>query len=152
MAFERVTDIVEHAKQFHRQLSALYGQLAVTAEREKIRILLNYMSRHEQHLVECLGGYEKDAAQKVLGTWFKFVPEMPKCKCFECVDLKPDMSVDQIIETALRVDRCLLKFYAEAAEKAVVPEVKDLFSKLVEMEKHKETERLRNALAYDEEA
>ena len=152
MAFERVTDIVEHAKQFHRKLGKLYEQLADAAAKEKVRILLNYMSRHEQQLVECLAGYEKDAAAKVLGTWFKFAPAMPKCECFECVDLKPDMTVEQIIETALRVDHCLLKVDAEASEKAVVPEVKDLFSKLVEMEKKKETESLRNALAYDEEA
>jgi rubrerythrin len=152
MSFETTRDILEHAKKFHKQLGELYGRISLTADKERIKILLTYMSRHEQRLVECLSGFESDAAKKVLNTWFKFAPEMPKCKCFECVDLKPDMDIDHVIEAAMKVDRCLIRFYEEASEKASIPEVKDLFARLLEMEKEEETKCLRNALAYDEEA
>lgn len=152
MAFQRTRDILEHAKSFHEQLSAFYGRLSDTAAKDRIKVLLNYMSRHEQHLVEALSGLESDAARKVLDTWFKFGPEMPACTCFECMDLQPDMTLEQITQAALKVDRCLVDFYRQAVEKAVSQDVKDLFTRLLEMEQKEETECLKNALWYAQEA
>ena len=151
MAFSRVRDILDRARVFHEQLSGFYANMEKTADREKSRILLNYMSRHEQNMVECLARYEKEAANRVLDTWFKFPPEMKECRCFECVDLKPSMSLDDIIDVALKVDQCLLKLYSETAEKSNSQEVRDLFRKLLELEQKEETECLRNALHYEQE-
>ncbi len=151
MAFETVRDIIEHARHFHNRLSEFYQQLSSASEKEKIRILLNYMSRHEQNMAECLTRYEKESARKLLDTWFKFPPEMAGCKCFECVQWRPDMSVNEIIDLAMKVDACLISLYRKTAEKAVSQEIKDLFTKLLEMEQKEETNALRNALNYDEE-
>ena len=149
MAFERVIDILDHAKKFHQALGNLYQQVGVQSGKEKLRILLNYMARHEAHLAECLAGLESDAAKRILHTWFKYPPEMPSCKCFECIDLKPDMEVEEIVEAAMKVDRCLINLYTETAQKAATDEVKDFFRRLLDLEKKEETECLRNALAYD---
>ncbi len=151
MAFERVRDILNHAKDFHRRLGEFYAQCGAGADREKVRILLNYMSRHEANLAECLAMYEREAAARILDTWFKYPPEMPTCRCFECIRLEPDMGVDEIVEAALKVDACLLDLYRRTAEQSVSREVRDLFNELVEREKKEETECLRNALTFDEQ-
>lgn len=151
MAFERTRDVLDYAKKFHRDLSGFYAKLGETAAKEKIRILLNYISRHEQHLEECLQGYENDASRNILDTWFKYTPEMPPCRCFEKEVLTPDMTVDQVVETMLRIDRCFIELYRQMAEKAHTPEMRDLFNKLLDMEKTEETQLLSRALSFIEQ-
>ena len=50
MAFETTKDVLDHARDFHRQLSDHYAQLRDKAERERVKMLLDYLSRHEKHL------------------------------------------------------------------------------------------------------
>lgn len=149
MAFETIGDVLNHAKAFHRQLSRLYGELGNIARREKIKILLTYMQRHETNMVEVLQGFEADASQRVLGAWFKYPPELPGNEWFEHADLKPDMTADEVVQAALEVDARLLTLYRHGMEKARTPEARDFFSRLIELEQQKETEALRNALTYD---
>ncbi len=151
IAFERTRDILDHARQFHRKLGELYARSGESADKEKLKILLHYMSRHEQYMEECLSGYAADAQKKVLDAWFKFPPTMPDCDCFECVDLKADLTVDQLIDTAVRVDKCLIRLYQMGAEKASSQEVRDLFTKLLDMEKREESKALRNAMWYSQD-
>jgi hypothetical protein len=151
MAFETIGDVLEHAKQFHRKLAELYGQLGDTARKDKIRILLTYMQRHEENMVDVLHSLEEDTSQRILKTWFKYPPEFPRHKCFECVTLLPEMTAEEIVDAALRVDECLRRLYRHGLEKAITPETKDFFGKLLDMEKQKETEVLRNALTFDQQ-
>jgi len=151
MPFETTKDIIDHAKKFHQKLGEVYAALGERAGKEKLKLLLNYMSRHESHLVECIDAMESDASKKILETWFKYSPQMPDCECFECIDISADMSLEEVVDTALRVDQCLVRFYRDAAEKAVVPEVKDFFQKILDLEKKEESECLRNTLIYDEQ-
>lgn len=148
MAFQTVRDILDHARSFHRKLADFYALKGEHADKELVRVLLNYMSRHERHLDECLSSYEKESAKRILETWFKYPPEMPECACFECIELKPDLSAKDLFDTAMKVDQCLVNLYRQAAERAVSSEVKALFAELLELEKREETECLRNALTY----
>ncbi|HBA84585.1 MAG TPA: hypothetical protein DCZ95_10865 [Verrucomicrobia bacterium] len=143
---------MDRARQFHQALSEYYTKNSELASNEKMQVLLTYMSRHEQNMVEALARYEDGASKKVLNTWFKYPPEMKHAKCFECLELSPDMSPDDIMETALRVDQCLVALYKQAAEKSVSQDVKDLFKQLLAMEQKEETKALRDALHYDQES
>ncbi len=60
MSFENFKDILDHARAFHRQLSSYYKKLGDKAERERVKMLLDYMSRHEAHLDESLKQYEEE--------------------------------------------------------------------------------------------
>lgn len=152
MAFKRVRDILDRARQFHEALSEYYARNADQASNEKTSILLQYMSRHEKNMVECLSHYEGEAAESVLDTWFKFPPEMKHDHCFECMTVTPDMTVEDMQKTALRVDQCLLEFYRKAGEKTSSPAVRDLFSQLQALEKKEETKALREALTFDQQS
>ena len=152
MAFKRVRDILDRARQFHRALGDYYVKNAQLAGQEKSRVLLTYMSRHEQNMAECLARYEKEAAEQVLNEWFKFPPEMQHEECFECLALSSNISAEDISKTALKVDECLLRLYRQAAEKASSPAVRDLFNQLLALEKKEENKALRDALIFDQQS
>ena len=144
--YERTRDVLDHARTFHNELRKAYQKLSSETEKERIRMLLDYVSRHEEHLEESLTAYEARASKKVLDTWFKYVPEEDKLQNVQDLKLEPDMSIDDIIDVTLRMDNCLVDLYKEMAEAAVSQEVKEVFTNLlnmVEQEKHK---LVRNAL------
>ncbi|MBU1909561.1 MAG: hypothetical protein KJ726_05915 [Verrucomicrobia bacterium] len=151
MTTQRTRDILERAREFHAQLSRFYERMGESVDHEKIRMLLTYMSRHETNLAECLTRYKREAAERVLDTWFKYVSEKATCKSFEGVVIRPDATVEEVVQIALRLDRCLVDLYTEMAERAVSQEVRDLFMSLLKTEQKEENQMVRNAFTLDQE-
>lgn len=151
MAYQRTRDLLDQVRDFHRQLSRCYAERADIAKDERATMLLEYMSRHELHLEKCLAAYEARAADRILDTWFKFTPDVAKCKCFECVDLTPDMTINDIIQTAMWFDNCLIEFYNGMAERSVSQDVRELFNNLAQQEQEEEHSAVRNALEIEQE-
>lgn len=146
MAPCRIVDLLERARKFHRDLADFYARLSHDAERQEVKQLLDYMSRHEEYLDCCLREYEKGASKAVLDTWFKPGPDFSEFTSFEHFRMHPDMTVDEIIDLALRLDQCLMKLYAYLAERAVCRECADALRELLEMEQTEERRVLRAAL------
>lgn len=152
MACRTTREILDQIRKFHHQLGAFYAETAEKAERNRAKALLEYMGRHEERLEARLTEYEEDAAQAILDTWFEFLPDIAKCECFEGVELNPDMSVDDVVGTALRFDDCLIQFFQEMADLSVVEDVKELFASLVRMEEEEEREVTRASVELTEGA
>ncbi len=151
MPFKTVRDILDQARAFHRELAEHYRRLGAGADREKLKVLLDFMGRHEQHMAEHLEGYEAEKAGRILGCWFKYSPAVPELGAIEGVELKPDMTVEQVVDASLKFDGALVAFYRQAAETARSQDVKDFFAKVVDMEQREGIRRLRHALIFDQE-
>jgi len=145
MAYETTKDIFGHAREFHRQASSFFHSILDTADKERVRMLLDYLEGHEKHLEECLAAYEKEASDKVLNALYKYTSKKASLQCFENLEIKPDMSVDDVVGIALKLDNCLLEFYQEMADKSDCPEVKEVFGNLLEMEKKEKRNLVRDA-------
>lgn len=150
MPYKKTRDILDSAKTLHRQISTLYHTLSVDAERERVKMLLNYLSRHEKNLAKSLEKYEEDSSRRILETWFTFMPEIPAAKCFEDVEVTPSMSVDDVIRLALCYDDWLVDLYREAERNSQSEEVREVFNSLLEMEREEEVVLLRDALELKE--
>ena len=145
MACEKTTrDLLDQVRDFHKQLSDFYAQKADIANDERVTMLLDYMSRHEMNLEKCLAEYEVDAPGRVLDTWFRFTPDIAECKCFDRIELTPDMTIDDIIETAMWFDDCLIEVYKTMAERSVSQNVRELFDNLVQLEQNEKRSALRS--------
>lgn len=118
MSQERVIDVIDHARDFYSQLSKYYDALSVVADRERVKIFLDYLSecakRHKQALAE----YEDTAPHNVIDTWFKCGADTATAKDFEPSTLTADMDVDTVLREALRLDQCLSDLYQEAIDRA----------------------------------
>ena len=148
MPYWQTRDILRRAQDFHSQLSDFYHQLADDAKKTTVTMLLEYMSRHEKHLEESLAKYEESAASDILDCWFKYVPELATCKCFEGIEVGLSMSVDDVVNMAMRLDNCLVNLYREVAECANAAQVKEVFSALLEMEEQEKVKLIREALEF----
>lgn len=144
--YETTRDVLDHARAFHGELGKLYERLAGEAQQERVKMLLNYLSRHEEHLEEGLAQYEEGASKRILDTWFKYVPGEDRLRECQSIQLERDMSVDDVVAVALRLDTCLLDLYKEMADTAVSQEVKDVFTNLLDMEEQEKHKLARNTL------
>ncbi|MCE9616703.1 MAG: hypothetical protein K8T26_20705 [Lentisphaerae bacterium] len=133
-----IRQLLDHARDFHHQLSAYCTQLGDQAEQMRVRMLLDYLRQHEDHLESCLASYEANADRKVLDYCMKFSPADVGTKCFKDLTVKPGMSVADVMDAVLQVDECLLRYYRQIAEEATAPEVRELFSQLAKLEQSEE--------------
>ncbi len=130
MAYEQVKEIIGRAQRFHRDLSAFYEQAEGVVKREKVRIVLDYLRWHEHAMEERLREFVSGAGDHVMGAWFQYTPAHQMQEVLQRVKIDPDMTVDEVIELALKMDEGLLEFYRTARDIALIPEVREVFDGL----------------------
>ncbi len=143
MPFETTRDLLEHLREYHRELSTCYAEIAESTEQGKVKMLLHYLGRHESRFEEIIADCEEEAAVQVLDTWFSFTPD--KLPALDKTALKPGMSTDEIVEAALHYDDILLTFCRQVASEAVSDDVRELFRGLIELEEHEERQLVQAA-------
>jgi rubrerythrin len=150
VSYETTKDVLDRAREFHRQVSAFYEQLGSLAAKERVKIVLDYMSRHQKYLDACLAEYERNASREVLETWFQYTAPIETRRCIASIALAPEMSVSDVIKAAVRLANCLAELYRAMAEEAVSDEVKDLFKELLHFEKTEEHNLVRDLVEMED--
>jgi hypothetical protein len=146
MRFEQVRDVLDHAREFHNRLSEFYQDLADHEEAARIKMLLEHIGTREKSLEQGLANFEESASKQVLDTWFQYAQDESTLKLPDAMEIKPHMSVEDVIRIGLELDDRLIKLYKDAAENADVPEVREVFNNLLEMEQQDEHRLVRAAL------
>ena len=124
----------------------MYGIQRDESRKARVKLLLDYMSRHEEHLSTSLKSFEDNASAKLLDTWFQYAPDEAMLEDLTCFECHPDMNIDDLIRLAMRLDGALVRFYSRIAEQAQSTEVRDLFTGLVELEEQEQVRMQKNAL------
>lgn len=143
--YTKVRDVLEKAREFHQQLTEFYDRLSDRAERDRVEMLLDYMSRHEEGFEEAFDDYTDEGAEKLLETWMQYGPEEDTLDVPDPGELDADMDVDDVVATALDLDDALVRFYEEVAERAKSSDVRDLFRKLREQQESEKAKLKRAA-------
>jgi hypothetical protein len=129
MSFETTAkDILGQVRDFHHQLSTLYGSLSKKVEKECLKVLLNYLGSHEKHLEESMANYEGEVSRKILDAWFLF-PSSKKLLGTNCdveIENEKNLTVDEVIQLALKLNGCLIDLYSKVIESSVLEEVRDI--------------------------
>lgn len=146
MRYQTTKEILEHARAYHHRLSEYYLELQSDTEQERIRLLLNYLSRHERHMEQALAKYTEDASHKILNTWFSYAPDEHMLDACARLDLHPDMDVDDIVAAVVRYDNCLIEMFRDVEQTASIPEVREAFANLLLMEEQAKEQSVRNGL------
>ena len=148
MAFDQTRDVLDHAREFHQKLSIFYAELKESASKERTRALLDYMSRHEKYLDDCLAQFEDQVSDNVLDTYFKYESEASTVDEICEFEIKPDMEVADVMTAAMHFDSCLIKFYSEMAQRSVSSKVREIFENLLVMEQHEQIELSKQMLGF----
>ena len=146
MRFEQVRDILDHAREFHKRLGEFYQNLADHEEAARIKMLIEYLGKHEKLLEQGMVNFEESVSKQILDTWFQFTQDKTILKLPKAMDIKSHMSVEDVIRIGLELDNRLIEFYKDAAENSEVPELKEVFNNLLEMEQEEERHLVRAVL------
>ena len=143
--FEQVKDVLDYGKELHAQLSVLYTSLGRASEQARVKMLLDYLSRHERNRRQALQRFEQDSQTGSLDVWLQYAPS-PEIERLlaDCV-IRPDMSVDEVARIALAFDDALIEIYREAAREAEDTRAKELFENLADQEEKEKQRFVRDA-------
>lgn len=115
-------------------------------DKERIRLLLDYLSRHERHLADSYDRIEEKTSQAILDTWIQFTSESDRLGSIEEQTIGLDMSCDEVVAVALDLDDKIVELYRDMAREAESPHVREFFENLLELERSEELQVTRNAL------
>ena len=135
MSQECVLDVIEHAKDFYARLSAYYDELQEVTDRERVKILLRYLSACQKRHVQALAEYEQTAPHDIMDTWFKCGADKANSDCFNPAMLTADMDVDEVLREALRLDQCLADLYQEVIDRSQTDSIREVFTNLLQCNK-----------------
>jgi rubrerythrin len=149
MASVSVRDVIDKAKALHQQLGQFYAQLSADEPRERIKMLLDYMSRHEKHLESALARFEQDAKAPILKSWFKGDAGAPEL-LGQTPRVTASMGTADVIKMALSYDDALIDLYERLASSGAPPAVREFFGQLVLHERKEERRMVRDTIEMDE--
>ncbi|MFQ5952817.1 MAG: hypothetical protein ACE5JK_05365 [Candidatus Omnitrophota bacterium] len=134
MAFLQVKDILKRAVEFHKKLIDFYSKIENVSEKESVKLLVDYMARHESILKDELSKISTEQEQQLLNEWVKYDLELVACRCFESLKIDKNSSVDDVIDAGLELNQCLIDYYHHMSEIAAMEDMKALFANLEVME------------------
>lgn len=146
MPFDQTKDVLHQARKFHHRLSEFYEDLKDNTDKERTRALLDYLSRHETYLENCLKEFQQDVSKNVLDAYFQYGSDASKLSGISEFEIKDEMLVEDVVAAAMHFDACLIKFYREIAQKARSEKVREIFENLLVMEEHEQIELSKTTL------
>ena len=135
MRFETAREVIEHASAFHQELSDIYQALAADHSPDKTKMLLDYLIQHERELADAINRYKTDTSKGVLDTWFQFTHDADILKLAQHDELSAEASVEDVSTFFMSVGDQLIELYEEMASQADEPDLRNVFTNLIEMQR-----------------
>jgi rubrerythrin len=143
---KQVREFVDFGKHLHGKIKELYDDLNEHAQLERVKMLLDFLSRHEQHMEESLARFENESRHGILEAWMEYSPGLDVEKVMDRFHLRENPSSDEIIQIAMDFDDTLVSLYKEIADKANNTKVKALFNNLLQLEEKEKVQVARAAM------
>ena len=140
MAIVTVADVLKHAETFEQMLAEYYAKLSERTVREGVRLLTDYMSRHQARIAAALDKLSPQRILRVGNTPLRYEPQAADCRCFEGIEVPPNGSAAQVLDAAVNFDECLINLYRQVLQQPVDEEIRELFESLVRAEQRDEIE------------
>ena len=128
---KQTREIIEDIRLSHSRMSDYFDQLHRKDEKEKLKILLDYLTQHEKHRDEILAKYEDETSSKSMDVWFKYIPMNDISKYLENVRIESNMSVQDVVGIALDLDDQLIKMYKRLVDNSKNTEIRNMFNCLL---------------------
>lgn len=139
--FEQVKDVLDYGIELHAQLSAFYTNLERHSAQARVKLMLDYLSRHERNRRYAMQRFEEEPhTENYLEVWLQYAPSLEIEQLLADCKLRPDMTLDEVVLMAMAFDNALIEIYKEAAREAEDTQARLVFEDLAAMEQ-KEKER-----------
>lgn len=150
MPYGQAKEILNYAREFHNKVSEFYQQLADKAQSARVKLLLDYMVRHEKHLERSLKQFEDTISSKALDAWYQYSKEQRTFLPLDALKYSPVMTVDDVMKIGSTIDNCLIASYKGVADTAANTEVREIFKNLLQMEEQEKHIKARLVLGIND--
>lgn len=147
MSFKTVRDVLQLSQEIHSSASNLYEQLREQTQRDRVDMLLKFLSRHEEELAKTLGRVQEDVSERILNEWHQTELTSIDSILDGCKECHPDINVQELVNMALKVDDSLINLYKHMSSEASTDEARQLFNNLVILEENEKIKTARAALS-----
>ncbi len=137
MQIETLRDVLHWTRKFHTQLQECLARCSEVNEDERAKLLLVYLSDHENKLIRVLDGFEKTASVNALNTWcYEYVDKYPVQRHQNCTANFTDMSSAEISTEISNLHEQVIGLYRHILDRANSESSRELLSGLLNIETH----------------
>jgi rubrerythrin len=147
MSFKTVREVLQLSQDIHTNAAILYEQLREQTQRERIDMLLKFLSRHEEELAQTLSKVREGVSERILDEWHQTELTSISNVLDGCKQCHPDIGLQDLVDLALKVDDALISLYRHMASDASTDEARQLFNNLVVLEENEKMKTARAALS-----
>jgi hypothetical protein len=148
--YKRAIDFIGFVRNLHHEVKEYCDKLYDILESEKVKMIVGYLSEHEQKMAETLTEYERGLSKGIEETWFQFIDMPEKPQCLKSVSLDKNMSAGDVLLLISKIDNCLISLYKKLEELAVSEEVKNVFGNLASLEQNEMRKIIHNIQKVDD--
>jgi hypothetical protein len=146
MRYKTVKDILDWTAELHRQLGLLAEKVAEDPERDRLKLVVDYLADHEARLKQAMLDFEKDIPEGLLSTWFDRAPDFPMPDLVQDAhDLAHAVNIEQAVSLVVEFHDQIVTIYNNLAEQTNNERIRELFESLAALEEHDKLRLVRNA-------
>lgn len=138
--YKTVAELIDFIETYHRQLKEFYRSQKKSKDPERLKMLLEHISRHEKNIQEVLQDIRQEDQDIILKTWVQFVPFtetiLPPNQWTE-----PEPDLDSVVQQVFELDDHLIRFYNKMLQQSGIGKpVKEFFQQLISLEEKEKTQ------------
>lgn len=132
--FEQIKDVLAYGQFLHQEIKALAEKIEDLEQSARLKLLLDYLKRHEEKLSAALERFARDTRQRILDTWLPYPPDPKIAKSLSEIHIHPHMDVEEVAKIVLKFEDALIELYRESLNAIDDPEVQQVLRNLLELE------------------
>ncbi|BCX89826.1 hypothetical protein MIN45_P2199 [Methylomarinovum tepidoasis] len=132
--FEQVRDVLEYGKFLHEEMKALAERIEDQEQSKRLKLLLDYLKRHEDELARSLAKFEEETQAHILNLWLPYPPTPELEKKLRNLKIHPHMSVEEIAKLVFDFEDALIELYKQALSEIDDVHVQEVLQNLVQLE------------------
>ena len=147
---QQLSKLLEFIATSRLDMKQLYSRLHRNADSTRVKMMLEYLQQHQQHVHDSIENYIDEAPTRMLDTWYKDITfEDFKKRCNESA-LAANMTEDDVLELHLDLENRLIGLIEKTANSTAVTEIKEALMDLVRVERTQQKRLVHSALRMDD--
>ena len=138
-----IAQLLMRVEEFEAKAARIYRKLSDETTHEGVHMLADYLSRHRRRTHKALLDLPVDSVEqirKICNTPLRYEPDRLGRHSFDDIDLPPDATAEDLLDSAICFDECLINFYRQIVQRPVDRNIKTLFESLIRWEEGDEIE------------
>lgn len=137
MQIETIRDVLNWTVLFHKNLKDSLNQSSKQNKDEGARMMLRYLSEHEESLENIVQGFENTADEKALNTWcFDYIEKHSIIEHVDCNSLFEELDISDIMEKIVNHHEQVIELYIHIYSRVDIESAKTLLDTIKDIEEN----------------